>query len=397
MTSIRFCLFIFNILLFSVSCSQNSSPILIDYKEITSGDQQFEKYLTIIQGKKVAVVANHASTVHDVHLVDTLLKNNINIVKIFCPEHGFRGTADAGELINDSLDLKTGIPIFSLYGKYKKPPKEELIGIDIVVFDLQDVGVRFYTYNSTLTYIMEACAEEEIPVIVLDRPNPNGYYIDGPVLEEGFESFVGMHKVPIVYGMTSGEYALMVNGEGWLKDNLKCMLTVIEMKNYRHHFIVKLPIKPSPNLPNWKAIYLYPSLCLFEGTIVSVGRGTDYPFQVYGHPEYAIGSSVFTPHSMPGASQPKYEGEMCYGQNLAGYAVNYNKMPPELNLNWLIESYKYLHFKDEFFTSYFDILAGTDKLRKQIEAGVTKTEIRRSWEKDLDTFKEIRKKYLLYE
>jgi uncharacterized protein YbbC (DUF1343 family) len=380
-----------------MACSQKQAPVLVDYKDIISGDQQLEKYLPILQDRKIAVVANHASKLNDAHLVDTLLSHDINIVKIFCPEHGFRGDASAGEIVNSSIDDSTGIPIFSLYGKYKKPPKEELTGIDIVLFDLQDVGVRFYTYNSTLTYVMEACAEEGIHVIVLDRPNPNAFYVDGPVLEDAFKSFVGMHKIPIVHGMTSGEFALMINGEAWLKDNLRCELTVIELKKYKHHFIVKLPIRPSPNLPNWEAIFLYPSLCLFEGTIMSVGRGTDVPFQVYGHPDFLIGSFAFMPKPKPGASKPKYEGEMCYGQNLTGYAENYSKMPPEININWLIESHKILGSTHAFFTPYFEKLSGTDKLRRQIEGGISEEEIRESWEKDIAIFKEIRKKYLLYE
>jgi uncharacterized protein YbbC (DUF1343 family) len=244
---------------------------------------------------------------------------------------------------------------------------------------------------------MEACAEENIPVIVLDRPNPNGFYTDGPVLETGYESFVGMHRVPVVYGMTMGEYALMVNGEGWLKDQILCDLTIIPLKNYRHNYIVKLPVKPSPNLPNWQAVFLYPSLCFFEGTIMSVGRGTDFPFQVYGHPDFLLGSFVFTPESKPGASNPKYKGVSCYGQNLRGYAENYQKMPAQLNLSWLIESYKFLNSSHDFFTAYFDKLAGTIKLRKQIEQGMSEEEIRKSWGEDLNEFKKIKEKYLLYE
>lgn len=397
MSSLRHFLFITSILISIAACSQKSTSKLVAYYEIISGDQQLETFLPLIKDKRVAIVANHASLIGNVHLVDTLLKQSIEIVKIFSPEHGFRGTADAGEVISDKIDAATGISILSLYGKYKKPPQDELQNVDILIFDLQDVGVRFFTYISTLTYIMEACAEENIPVIVLDRPNPNGFYIDGPVLEAGYESFVGIHKVPIVYGMTLGEYALMVNGEGWLKDQVLCDLTIIPLKNYKHSYIVKLPVKPSPNLPNWKSVYLYPSLCLFEGTIVSVGRGTDVPFQVYGHPDYLLGSFIFTPESKPGASNPKYKDVRCFGQNLSGYAENYQKMPAQLNLSWLIESYKLLSPKYEFFTSYFAKLAGSDKLRQQIEAGKTEEEIRKSWQADLDAFKEIRRKYLLYD
>jgi uncharacterized protein YbbC (DUF1343 family) len=397
MSSLRHFLFITSILISVAACSQKSTTKLVAYDEIISGDQQLETFLPLIKDKRVAVVANHASLIGNIHLVDTLLKHGINIVKIFSPEHGFRGTADAGETISDGTDQVTGIRILSLYGKYKKPPTSELQGIEILVFDLQDVGVRFFTYISTLTYIMEACAEENIPVIVLDRPNPNGFYIDGPVLEAGFESFVGMHRVPVVYGMTMGEYALMLNGEGWLKDQILCDLTIIPLKNYRHNYIVKLPVKPSPNLPNWQAVFLYPSLCFFEGSIMSVGRGTDFPFQVYGHPDFLLGSFVFTPESKPGASNPKYKGVSCYGQNLRRYAENYQKMPAQLNLSWLIESYKFLNTSHDFFTAYFDKLAGTIKLRKQIEQGMSEEEIRKSWEEDLNEFKKIKEKYLLYE
>ena len=397
MSRLRHFLFIFTVLISTVACSQKAAPILVAYDKIISGDQQFDVYLPLLQNKKIGVVAHHASMIGDVHLVDTLKKSGINIIKIFCPEHGFRGKADAGEIIPDDIDLATGIPIFSLYGKFKKPPNEELQHIDVMVFDLQDVGVRYFTYISTLTYVMEACAENGIPLLVLDRPNPNGFYVDGPVLEEEFTSFVGLHKIPVVYGMTIGEYALMVNGEAWLNSLLSCHLTVIPLKKYKRNYIVDLPIKPSPNLPNWKAVYLYPSLCLFEGTIMSVGRGTDEPFQVYGHPGFSIGSFTFTPEPRPGAMKPKLMGETCYGQNLKGYAENYSKMPMQLNLSWIIESYKLLHRDHNFFTSYFEKLAGTDKLRKQIEAGKTEMNIRKSWDPDLNIFLEIREKYLLYD
>jgi len=397
MSPLRHFLFIFSILISTAACSQKTAPILVGYDKIISGDQQFDVYFPLLYNKKVGVVAHHASMIGDVHLVDTLQKSGVNIIKIFCPEHGFRGTADAGEIISDDVDPVTGIPILSLYGKFKKPPKEELKHIDVMVFDLQDAGVRFFTYISTLTYIMEACAENDIPLIVLDRPNPNSFYVDGPVLEEGFESFIGLHKTPIVYGMTIGEYALMVNGEGWFSSEQTCDLTVVPLKNYMRNYIVKLPVKPSPNLPNWKAVYLYPSLCLFEGTIMSIGRGTDEPFQVYGHPDFSIGSFVFTPEPRPGATKPKLMGKTCYGQNLKEYAENYAKMPMQLNLSWLIESYKLLHKDHNFFISYFEKLAGTNSLRKQIKAGYTEKEIRKSWEQDLVKFGKVREKYLLYE
>ncbi len=396
MTFNRPILLIFTLLFSITACSQKDVPIFIEYDEIISGDQQLDEYLPLLKNKAVGVVANHASIVNSTHLVDTLLKSGIHIVSIFSPEHGFRGDEDAGSIISDNKDSATGIPIISLYGDHKKPTTVDFQNIDIVLFDLQDVGVRFYTYISTLTYVMEACAENGLPLIVLDRPNPNGFYVDGPVLKEEFMSFVGLHKVPIVYGMTIGEYALMVNKEGWLKENLKCDLIIIPLRNYAHNYIVNLPVKPSPNLPNWEAVYLYPSLCLFEGTIMSVGRGTDYPFQVYGHPDFITGSFVFTPESKPGATNPKYKGIKCNGQNLVDYTKKFDKMPAQLNLSWLIESYKMLSHQHEFFISYFDKLAGTDDLRKQIKSGLTEIEIRESWQKDIDNYKKIREKYLLY-
>jgi len=379
------------------ACAQKEAPQLAEYSEIIAGDQRLNEYLPLINDKKVGIVANQSSVIGNTHIVDTLLHSNVHIVKIFSPEHGFRGNQDAGTLIGGSTDSVTGIRIISLYGKHKKPNQEDLEGTDVVLFDLQDAGVRFYTYVSTLTYVMEACAEHGIPVIVLDRPNPNSFYVDGPLLEEEFSSFVGMHKVPIVYGMTIGEYALMVNGEGWLRTKQECKLTVIKMRNYNRNMIVKLPVKPSPNLPDWQAVYLYPSLCLFEGTVMSVGRGTDLPFQIYGHPDFTAGNFAFTPKPLPGATNSKYEGVTCYGQNLITYADNFAGNPPLLNLTWLIESYKSLSPNHEFFTTYFDKLAGTDKLRKQIINGLTEEDIRKSWESGLKTFENIRQKYLIYE
>jgi len=377
---------------------QDKIPVLINYSDIKTGAEVLiGSKIYLIRGKKIAVVANHASLVGKTHLVDTLKSLQIDIERIFSPEHGFRGNAEAGEMISGETDEKTGIEVFSLYGKYLKPPKKYLTGIDLVLFDLQDVGVRFYTYTSTLSYLMESCAENNIPLIVLDRPNPNGFYVDGPVLDTAFSSFIGLYPVPVVYGMTIGEYAQMLNGEFWLKDSLQCKLTIIPMKNYRHNMIVKLPVPPSPNLPAWQSVYLYPSLCFFEGTIMSVGRGTDYPFRIFGHPQFIIGNFIFTPQSMPGKSlHPKYEGEACYGQNLTGYADNYKNNKQELNLTWLIESYKLVNKGSDFFTAYFDKLAGTDLLRKQIEQGKSEGEIRKSWENDLIKFKKIRLKYLIY-
>jgi len=363
---------------------------------ILPGAYDTEAYISALHGKRVGVVANQASLINNTHLIDSLISIKIDVRKIYCPEHGFRGQAENGELISDEIDGKTGIPVNSIYGKNKKPSNEMLEGIDIMVFDLQDVGVRFYTYISTLAYVMEACAENDIPVIVLDRPNPNGFYIDGPVLKEEFKSFVGLHPVPIVYGMTIGEYGLMVNGEGWLKDKIKCNYKVVRCKNYDHNSLYSLPIKPSPNLPDMASVYLYPSLCLFEGTIVSIGRGTDFPFKCYGHPDIGYGSFAFTPKSIPGASlHPKLEGEICFGQNLSNYHEVLLK-EKKLNLLWILESYKFLSEKNEFFISYFEKLSGTNVLREQIIAQLTEEQIRESWQADLDIFKELRKQYLLY-
>ncbi len=378
------------------ACAQKEAPQLVDYSEIVTGDQRINEYLPLIKNKTIGIVANQSSVIGNTHLVDTLLDSDIHLAKIFSPEHGFRGAEDAGAFIGGTTDPATGIQIISLYGKHKKPTEEDLEGVEVMLFDLQDVGVRFYTYISTLTYVMDACAAYGVEVIVLDRPNPNSFYVDGPILEAEFSSFVGMHRSPIVYGMTIGEYALLVNGEGWLQSERKCNLTVIKMRNYNRNMIVKLPVKPSPNLPNWQAVYLYPSLCLFEGTIMSIGRGTDFPFQVYGHPDFPVENFAFTPIPHSGAANPKYEGITCYGRNLTTYAENYATNTSRIHLTWLIESYKLLSPEHEFFTSYFDKLAGTDKLRKQIEEGMTEGEIRKSWESDLKTFKNIRKKYLLY-
>lgn len=356
---------------------------------------RIDAYVPYLENKKIGIVANQSSVVNGKHLVDTLLSLNIKIVKIFTPEHGFRGNEDAGAKIDNSVDLKTSIPIISLYGKKKKPTSDDLKDIEIMLFDLQDVGVRFYTYISTLTYIMEACAENNIPIVVLDRPNPNGFYIDGPVLEPEQKSFVGLHPIPIVYGLTIGEYGLMVNGENWLSNHLKCSLTVIPMENYNRYSIDQLPVKPSPNLPNYESVYLYPSLCFFEGTILSVGRGTDFPFQVFGHPKLKLDFS-FIPKSKEGAGKPKFENQKCYGIDLRDYAHNYkNNKPYQLNLSWLIDSYNLLKGED-FFTNYFEKLAGTSRLRKQIESGMTEEQIRASWQEGLDGYKKIRVKYLLY-
>ena len=368
--------------------------VLIDKARYVSAAMQTNDYLPLIEGKRIGIVGNQTSIVGETHLVDTLLSLGIDMKKIYTPEHGFRGTADAGAKVNSGKDEKTGIPIVSLYGKNKKPTPEMLQGIDIILFDLQDVGVRFYTYISTMSYVMEAAAENDIPVIVLDRPNPNGFYVDGPVLKSENASFVGMHQVPVVYGMTIGEYAKMVNGEGWLKNGVTCDLTVIPIKKYNRKAIYELPVKPSPNLPNWESVYLYPTLCFFEGTNVSVGRGTDTPFQVYGHPDMR-GSYTFTPKSTSGATKPQLEGQRCRGENLVEFAHDYARNASQLHLEWIIEAYQQLKDKG-FFKDYFRLLSGDKQLQRDIENGKSADEIRASWRDDLEAFKAIRAKYLMY-
>lgn len=366
----------------------------IPKSDYVSAALQMEDYLPLLNGKQVGVVANQTSIVGPAHLVDTLLAQGINIVKIYSPEHGFRGVDDAGALVNAGKDEKTGIDIASLYGKAKKPTPEMLRGVDVMLFDLQDVGVRFYTYISTLTYVMEACAENGIPVIVLDRPNPNCFYVDGPVLKPENQSFVGLHQVPVVYGMTIGEYGMMVNGERWLHDGLHCDLTVIPINDYNRNAIYELPVRPSPNLPNWEAVYLYPTLCFFEGSIVSVGRGTDMPFQVYGHPNMR-GDFSFTPQSKLGASKPLFEGQKCRGENLEEYAHGYAYNAKRIELDWIINAYVQLCDMG-FFNSYFRLLSGDRRLQTDIENACSAHQIRASWQKDLDAFLLIREKYLLY-
>lgn len=329
-----------------------------------------------------------------------MLKEKVKVVKVFVPEHGFRGSADAGAHISNSKDKKTGLPIISLYGNNKKAKPEQLKDVDVVVYDLQDVGVRFYTYISTLEYMMEACAEGNKELMILDRPNPNGHYVDGPVLEKEYRSFVGMQPIPAVYGMTPGEYARMLKGEQWCKGTDKLKLTVIPCNNYDHTKKYQLPVPPSPNLKTMAAIYLYPSLCLFEGTVVSVGRGTDKPFQQWGHPEFEGKSKYsFTPRSTTGASKPLLEGKECFGKLVADTDKEALAQNEDIfNIKWLIQAYNWYPNKDEFFLSnnFVDKLAGTHKLQQQIKDGVKEDKIRYSWEKDIEAFKKIRKKYLLY-
>ncbi len=382
----------------------------IQASKIIVGAERFEVYSKLLKGKNVGVVANQTSMVEDIaeeeyqtspqhtfymefHLVDYLIKNGISVKKVFAPEHGFRGTADAGEHVKDGIDSKTGVPLISLYGSNKKPSPEQLKGIDVVVFDIQDVGARFYTYISTLHYVMEACAELGISVIVLDRPNPNGHYIDGPILEKEHQSFVGMHPIPVVHGMTIGEYAKMINGEGWLNNRLKCDLSVIEMENYTRKTPYSLPIKPSPNLPNDQSINLYPSLCFFEGTFINAGRGTEMQFQVFGAPSLPASkySFQYTPQPNEGSKDPKFKGQLCYGKDL-------RKEPRlnKINLEWLIDAYNANGKKKDFFNSFFVKLAGTKQLQQQIEQGLSAEEIRDSWKEGLGKFEKVRGKYLLY-
>ena len=368
-------------------CSLSLS--VLGYSQIKVGAERTESYLPMIKNKRVAIVGNQTSMIHNTHLVDSLIALKVDLIKIFSPEHGFRGNEDAGEKIEDGVDNKTNLPIISIYGKNKKPTKKQLEKIDVILFDIQDVGARFYTYISTLHYVMESCSENNIKLIVLDRPNPNGHYIDGPILEKEFSSFVGMHPVPIVHGMTIGEYAKMINGERWI--NEICDLTIIPMNGYTHDMSYNLPIKPSPNLPNSRSINLYPSLCLFEGTNISVGRGTAYPFQHFGSP-YLRSKYSFTPISSYGSKYPKYENTTCFGIDLR-FQDDYLT---SLNLNWIISAYKECPEKDKFFNNFFDKLAGTKKLREQIINGKTTKEIKKGWKQEIDDFLIIRNNYLLY-
>jgi uncharacterized protein YbbC (DUF1343 family) len=383
--------------------------------KIITGAERMETYLPLLKGKSVAVFANQTSVVGKTHLVDTLAKLGIKLVKIFGPEHGFRGVADAGEHVKDGIDTKSGLPVISLYGNHKKPTKEDLQDVDVVIFDIQDVGVRFYTFISSLEYVLEACLENKKSLLVLDRPNPNGFYIDGPVLDMKFKSFIGMQPIPIVYGMTVGEYALMLAGENWLSQEanknyryknsieneatLPFLLKVISCKSYDHKTKYTLPINPSPNLREMQSIYMYPSTCFFEGTVLSEGRGTDKPFQIFGHPAYSNTLFPFMPKPNEGAKSSKCFNQQCYGWNLADTKENVLKtLDGKIQLKYLLEAYKLFPNKDSFFlvNNFFNKLAGNDVLMKQVKAGKTEKEIKNSWEKDLVKFKGIRKKYLLY-
>jgi uncharacterized protein YbbC (DUF1343 family) len=365
--------------------------------QVRCGADRTEAYLPLLKNKDIAVIANRASIIGKENLVDSLVRCGIHVVRIFCPEHGFRKYEEAGKSISGSTDAVTGIQIVSLYGKKKKPASEDLGDVDLLLFDLQDVGVRCFTYLSTLSYAMEACAENRIPMMVLDRPNPNGFYIDGPVLDSGYISFVGLHPVPLVYGMTIGEYAQMVNEEGWLKSGMICELQVIRMENYTHHTDYVLPEPPSPNLRNRNAILLYPSLCLFEGTSVSVGRGTDFPFEIFGSPAMKGFSFSFTPMENKAAGNtPLYSGQVCFGSDLRNFYDKNPGMKGKINLAWLVKSFADNGKNPGFFNPFFDKLAGDPLLKQQILNGASEEDIRRSWAEKTEGFREIRKKYLLY-
>lgn len=392
-------------------------------QRITPGAERINVYLPLLKGKRVGVFSNQTSLVGKVHLIDTLKSLGVNITVIFSPEHGFRGTADAGEKVGNMKDPKTGIEVISLYGATRKPKAEDLAKADLLIFDIQDVGVRFYTYISSLQEFMEAAFENSKPLMILDRPNPNGHYVDGPVLEAPFKSFVGMQPVPIVYGMTIAEYGMMIAGEGWLskKANEKFAwyknaenskdtpfhFQIIKNANYTHKSLYELPVKPSPNIPNIQSIYLYPSTCFFEGTVLSEGRGTNKQFQIFGHPSLPKTLVKFTPRSMEGAKTPKLQDKLCYGWDLSGTKEEvFKKVNNRVQLKWLMEAYKQFPKKDSFWLKpksgkeedyFFNKLAGNSTLRKQINEGISEADIRKSWEPALSKFKEIRKKYLLYE
>ncbi len=379
-------LFISLICLWMVSAcvAQTHHPIM--------GADQLDILLPKLSGKRVGLVVNQTSVVKKMHLVDTLKSHGVVVVKAFAPEHGFRGMAADGELINDSVDVRTGIQLISVYGKNRKPTPEQLADIDIIIFDIQDVGARFYTYISTLTYVMEACAENGKSVIILDRPNPHGY-VDGPMMQPEYKSFVGMHPIPVVHGLTMGEIAQMINGEGWLKNKVKCSIDIIKLKNWKHDDAYELPIKPSPNLPNNQAVRLYPSICFFEGTVISLGRGTPTPFQILGNPELKTMGFQFMPLSIKGVSiNPPQENKLCYGIDLRSVSV-----PRRIDLHYLLDFYKAYPNKEKFFIPYFEKLAGTAALRQQIKDGLTEEQIRESWRGDLDKYQKMRKKYLLYQ
>ena len=416
-------IFIFASVFFSCSAQKPATTSATESKPILAGAERLSVYLPLLKGKTVGIFANQTSTVGATHLVDTLQKSGVAIKVIFGPEHGFRGTADAGEKLDNYVDQKTGIPVISLYGSKRRPSAEDVKDVDILLFDIQDVGVRFYTYISSLEEFMNAAFEYGKPLLILDRPNPNGFYVDGPVLEPKYKSFVGMQPVPVVYGMTIGEYAMMLSGEKWLNEKANARadyyktaknssdtlfhFMVIKCENYTHNSKFVLPVKPSPNLPEIQSIYWYPSTCFFEGTVLSEGRGTDRPFEIFGHPSLPKNLYKFTPTSRDGAKEPKLKDQVCYGWNISGTPEEVlKKVDNKLQLNYLLDAYKLFPAKDSFFIipksgnadqSFFNKLAGNAELMQQIQSGVSEKEIRKSWEPKLSAFKKIRKKYLMYE
>ncbi len=394
----------FGIVLFLLACSpgiaqSTNNPSTTAQAPIQLGAARFGEYLPALGTRKVGMVVNQTTVLEGGgHLVDTLLGRGVRITAIFAPEHGYRGNVERGKSFATTRDSATGITVYSIYGSRKKPAKEDLKEVEVMVFDMQDVGVRFFTYISTLHYIMEACAENNLPLVVLDRPNPLGHYVDGPVLDPKFKSFIGMHPIPTVHGLTIGEYARMINGEKWLANGVQCNLTVVPVAGYHHNYFYSVPVRPSPNLPDMKSVYLYPTVCLFEGTNVSEGRGTEKPFQQFGAPYFKGGNGTFTPRSIPVLSlKPKHEGQLCRGYDLSGTPLSALQAIRQLELRYLLEFYGQAPDKVKFFEKSFDLLAGSDALRKQITAGLSEAQIRQSWQPGLEAFKEMRKKYLLYE
>jgi len=387
---------IFTFLVIFGSCSsrpsenQTAGPAEKE-QTLVLGAERLDLYLPLMENRAIALAVNHTSLLGDRHLVDTLLTLGVNIKKVFAPEHGFRGAQEAGELVESGIDPKTSLPIVSLYGANKKPTPEQLDDVDLIIFDIQDVGARFYTYISTMHYLMEACAENNKTLLILDRPNPNGDYVAGPILQEEHKSFIGMHPIPIVHGLTVAELAGMITGEQWLSGGLQCTLEIVPMENYHHQLRYTPPVKPSPNLPNYQSIRLYPSLCLFERTPISLGRGTQFPFQVYGHPGFDQNLFAFTPTSIPGMdNNPKHKDQACYGWDLRETEA------PELTLSYIISAYHLVEDKENFFMDGFNLRSGNTELMDQIKAGLTEEEIKKSWEAGLEGYRQLRKQYLLY-
>ncbi|MEO9476125.1 MAG: DUF1343 domain-containing protein [Cyclobacteriaceae bacterium] len=380
------------LLLLFISISFSCTDVKANKPVVLPGAYQMDEYLPLLEGKSVGLFVNHTALINDTHLADSLIDRGITITSVFTPEHGFKGNYSDGEKIEQE-NIKKSFELISLYGKHKKPTQEQVEALDVLVIDIQEVGVRFYTYSSTMTYLMEACAKYGVPVLILDRPNPNGSYVDGPVLNTELSSFVGLHPIPIVHGLTLGELAYMINEEGWLSGGLRCDLEIVKVRNWTHNDFYALPVKPSPNLPNDLSVALYPSLALFEGTIVSIGRGTEKQFQIVGHPSYPDSGFTFTPQPNEGSKHPPLQGEKCFGIDLSGSTIQY-----EFSLKYLLQFYEQLNGKTEkpFFNAYFKKLAGTDELKEQIEAGMSEKEIRQTWQADLKIYEGIRSKYLLY-